>query len=129
MGPLGLESTGMKPRMDNNITDFFNSIFSLKSGNGMVETLQPLYVTNRNMLYLDSQFQDRVVSRKSTRGMDWPARSPVLNPCDFFLMGVTEVQGLLFMASYHGSTGGQHTAGSGKLPASHDSKSHYGSEG
>ena len=47
----------------------------------------PCHVTNHNMQYLDSQFQDRVVSRKAVRGEDWPARSPDLNPCDFFLWG------------------------------------------
>ena len=37
--------------------------------------------------YLDSQFEDRVISRKSVRGRDWPARSPDLNPLDYFLWG------------------------------------------
>ena len=39
------------------------------------------------MQYLDSQFEDRVISRKSVRGRDWPARSPDLNPLDYFLWG------------------------------------------
>ena len=39
------------------------------------------------MRYLDIQFLDRVVSRRPIRGRDWPARSPDLNPCDFFLWG------------------------------------------
>jgi hypothetical protein len=39
------------------------------------------------MKYLDSQFQDRVVSWKLVRGRDWPARSPDRNPCDFCLWG------------------------------------------
>ena len=39
------------------------------------------------MMYLDRQFEDRVVSRKPIRGRDWPARSPDLNPLDFFLWG------------------------------------------
>ena len=39
------------------------------------------------MRYLDTQFAGRVVSRKPIRGRDWPARSPDLNPCDFFLWG------------------------------------------
>ena len=43
----------------------------------------PCHVTNQNMMYLDRQFEDRVVSR----GRDWPARSPDLNPLDFFLWG------------------------------------------
>ena len=47
----------------------------------------PCHVTNRNMQYLDSQFEDRVISRKSVRGRDWPARSPDLNPLDYFLWG------------------------------------------
>ena len=45
----------------------------------------PCHVTNQNMMYLDRLFGDRVVSRKTIRGRDWPARSPDLNPCDFFL--------------------------------------------
>lgn len=47
----------------------------------------PCHVTNRNMRYLDSQFGDRVVSRNSIQGRDWPARSPDLNPLDYFLWG------------------------------------------
>ena len=47
----------------------------------------PCHVTNQNMMYLDRQFEDRVVSRKPIRGRDWPARSPDLNPLDFFLWG------------------------------------------
>ena len=39
------------------------------------------------MQYLDSQFEDRVISRKSVRGRDWPACSPDLNPLDYFLWG------------------------------------------
>ena len=45
----------------------------------------PCHVTNANMRYLDSQFAERVISRKPVRGRDWPARSPDLNPCDFCL--------------------------------------------
>ena len=44
-------------------------------------------MTDVNMRYLDSQFQDRVVSRRPVQGRDWPARSPDLNPCDSFLWG------------------------------------------
>ena len=48
----------------------------------------PCHVTNCNMLYLDSQFQDRgwLVGNQPW-GMDWPARSPDFNPCDFFWWG------------------------------------------
>ena len=28
-----------------------------------------------------------MVSRRTVLGMDWPARSPDLNPCDYFLWG------------------------------------------
>ena len=52
----------------------------------------PCHVTNRNMRYLDSQFGDRVVSRNSIQGRDWPARSPDLNPLDFFLCGYLKSQ-------------------------------------
>ena len=47
----------------------------------------PCHVTHGNMRYLDNQFQNRVLSRKPIRGLDWPARSPDLNPCDFCLRG------------------------------------------
>ena len=47
----------------------------------------PCHVTDQNMRYLDRQFGDKVVSRKPIRGRDWPARSPDLNPCDYFLWG------------------------------------------
>ena len=36
------------------------------------------------MRYLDRQFQNRVLSRKPIRGLDWPAQSPDLNPCDYW---------------------------------------------
>ena len=38
-------------------------------------------------MYLNRQFQKRVLSRTPIRGLDWPARSPDLNPCDFCLWG------------------------------------------
>ena len=47
----------------------------------------PCHVTLQNMRYLDSQFGNRVVSRKPIQGRDWPTRSPDLNPCDFILLG------------------------------------------
>ena len=34
----------------------------------------PCHVTDQNMTYLDSNFQSRVISRRSIRGIDWPAR-------------------------------------------------------
>ena len=48
----------------------------------------PSHVTHGNMRYIDRNFQERVLSRKPIRGLDWPARSPDLNPCDFCLWGV-----------------------------------------
>ena len=41
-------------------------------------------MTNRNIWYLDSQYGDEVVSWNSIQGRDWPARSPDLNPFDYF---------------------------------------------
>ena len=38
-------------------------------------------------VYLDRQFRKRVLSRTPIRSLDWPARSPDLNPCDFCLWG------------------------------------------
>ena len=40
------------------------------------------------MRYLDRLFGDRVISNRSIRGRDWPARSPDLNPLDFCVWGV-----------------------------------------
>ena len=39
------------------------------------------------MRYLDNYFQNKVLSRKPIPDLDWPARSPDLNPCDFCLWG------------------------------------------
>ena len=47
----------------------------------------PSHVTHGNMRYIDRNFQERVFSRKPIRGLDGPARSPDLNPSDFFLWG------------------------------------------
>ena len=51
----------------------------------------PCHVTDHNMRYLDRKFEGRVVSRRVIRGHDWPARSPDLNPLDFFSLGVLEI--------------------------------------
>ena len=47
----------------------------------------PCHVTNANIAYLERQFGVRLVSRRTQIGLDWPARSPDLNPLDFFLWG------------------------------------------
>ena len=52
----------------------------------------PCHVTDHNMRYLDRKFEGRVVSRRVIRGHDWPARSPDLNPLDFFLWGFLKSQ-------------------------------------
>ena len=44
-------------------------------------------MTNANIAYLERQFGVRLVSRRTQIGLDWPARSPDLNPLDFFLWG------------------------------------------
>ena len=46
-----------------------------------------VHVTDANMLYLDRQFDGRVISRRAVRGVDWPARSSNLNPLDFCMWG------------------------------------------
>ena len=46
-----------------------------------------MHVTDANMRYLDRQFDGRVISRRAIRGVDWPARSPDLNPLDFCMWG------------------------------------------
>ena len=51
----------------------------------------PCHVTDHNMIYLDHKFECRVASRRAIRGHDRPARSPDLNPLDFFLWGVLEI--------------------------------------
>jgi hypothetical protein len=52
----------------------------------------PCHVTDHNMRYLDRKFEGRVVSRRAIRGHDWPARSPDLNPLDFFHWGFLKSQ-------------------------------------
>ena len=52
----------------------------------------PCHVTNANIQYLEQQFGGRVVSRRTVLGMDWPARSPDLNPCDYFLWGYAKAR-------------------------------------
>ena len=37
---------------------------------------------------MDILFGDRVISNRSIRGRDWPARSPDLNPLDFCVWGL-----------------------------------------
>ena len=39
------------------------------------------------MRYLDTQFKEKVLAMGSLRGFDWAARSPDLNPLDFFAWG------------------------------------------
>ena len=39
------------------------------------------------ILLYPSFFCNLFISRKPINGIDWPARSPDLNPCDFFLWG------------------------------------------
>ena len=48
----------------------------------------PCHTSDRNMRYLDRLFGDRVISHRSIRGRDWPARSPDLNPLDFCVWGL-----------------------------------------
>ena len=44
-----------------------------------------IHVTDEIMDFLDFYFANRVISRRRIRGILWPARSPDLNPCDYFL--------------------------------------------
>lgn len=43
--------------------------------------------TGRVLRYLDRQFGQRMMAMSSIQGHDWPARSPDLNPLDFFAWG------------------------------------------
>lgn len=51
----------------------------------------PPHTSNEVLHYLDDVFGDHVISRRYPdvygRGAVWPAHSPDLNPCDFFLWG------------------------------------------
>ena len=47
----------------------------------------PCHTTDRNIAYLENQFNGRIVSKRAVRGRVWPPRSPDLNPCDFYLWG------------------------------------------
>ena len=42
----------------------------------------------KTMKYLYGQFQNRNIALGSFRGFDWPARSPDINPLDFWVLGV-----------------------------------------
>ena len=50
----------------------------------------PSHTANRVMDYLDGQFGPNVISGRSRRGTDWPARSPDLNPLDFAIWGLLD---------------------------------------
>ena len=43
------------------------------------------HITQRTMHYLKELFPRHIISHRSN--IPWPARSPVLAPCDFFLWG------------------------------------------
>ena len=43
----------------------------------------PPHTANRVIDYLDGQFGEKVISKRSLQGMEWPARSPDFNPLDF----------------------------------------------
>ena len=43
--------------------------------------------TRKVLQYLDGQFAEKMFAMDSIRGQDWPARSPDLNPLDFFCWG------------------------------------------
>lgn len=45
----------------------------------------PCHRERSNIAYLNNQFDGRLVSVGAER--EWPARSPDLNPCDYFLWG------------------------------------------
>ena len=44
-----------------------------------------VHCTNQVMTYLGRQFGDRVWSRKAEQGVNWPSRSPDLNPLDYWV--------------------------------------------
>ena len=44
-----------------------------------------MHCTNQVMTYLGRQFGDRVWSRKAEQGVNWPSRSPDLNPLDYWV--------------------------------------------
>ena len=80
--------------MGNGITVISNtecSRFSDKPMMALIDWVQdgtPCHTTDHNMRYLDRLFGDRVISKRSIRGRELPARSPDLNPLDFCVWGV-----------------------------------------
>ena len=77
----------------------YTCVPELKAGNG--GTLDGLWWqqdgasphrTTKNMRYLDGQFGERVLGMGSVSGIDWAARSPDLNPLDFFCWGFVKSQ-------------------------------------
>lgn len=45
----------------------------------------PAHTSGETIQLLEETFQDRLITQKCRVGMEWPARSPDLNPCDYFL--------------------------------------------
>ena len=43
--------------------------------------------TRKALVYFDGQFGSKMLAMDSIQGHDWPARSPDLNPLDFFCWG------------------------------------------
>ena len=50
-----------------------------------------IHTTNATMDFLTNIFGDRLMSGRRRGGMDWPANSPDLSPCDFWLHGYLKV--------------------------------------
>ena len=77
----------------------YTCIPDLKAGNGgsltdlwwQQDGASP-HRTAKNMRYLDGQFQEKVLAMGSISGWDWAARSPDMNPLDFFCWGYVKSQ-------------------------------------
>ena len=84
IGPIFFDDTVNSQRYINNILNpFFNQLTDYEKENGTFQQDNATAHTARaSLAAIQNVFEDRVISRGR-----WPARSPDLNPCDFFLWG------------------------------------------
>ena len=47
----------------------------------------PAHCTAETIAFLEQKFRNRVISRRSENGVNWPPYSPDLNPLDYFYWG------------------------------------------
>ena len=74
------------------------------------------------MTYLDGQFGSRMLAMDIIQGHDCPARSPDLNPLDFFLLGFSKAHSLHSQATHHAGAQEKDHPGGGQPGQVNDQK-------